>query len=113
MNPEATDIEFMNSERAGRSVVPVAMPPHQPIDIDRQKCTGCGICIDSCQVDVLAPGSGEPPVPSVLYSGECWYCGCCVMDCPAGAIQMSHPLMNRVKWVEKATLLAKDDGSDT
>ena len=113
MNPGGMDIEAMTGQHSGGPVVPAAMPPHQPITIDEQTCTGCGICIESCQVDVLAPGSGEPPVPVVLYPGECWYCGCCAMDCPAGAIQVSHPLMNRVNWVEKAGLLAEAGVSDT
>ena len=32
-------------------------------------------------------------------------CGCCVMECPTGAISLHHPLMNQTRWVEKASLL--------
>ena len=36
----------------------------------------------------------------VLYPGECYYCGACVMACPHdGAIRLEHPLMNRAKFV--------------
>ena len=38
--------------------------------------------------------------PIVLYPGECYYCGACVMACPHdGAIRLEHPLMNRAKFV--------------
>ena len=37
----------------------------------------------------------------VLYPGECYYCGSCVMVCPVkGAIHLRHPLMNQTKFVE-------------
>lgn len=84
------------------------MPSSAPILYDKEKCIGCNRCVEICQVDVLVPNSekGKPPV--VLYPGECWYCGCCVMECPKeGAIRLRHPLMNQVHWVEKASLTKK------
>jgi NAD-dependent dihydropyrimidine dehydrogenase PreA subunit len=81
------------------------MPAANPVIIDSEKCTGCNRCVDICQVDIFIPADtrGEPPV--VLFPGECWYCGCCVVECPSeGAIKLRHPLMNRVHWVEKEQL---------
>lgn len=44
------------------------------------------------------PKKGKHPI--VLYPGECYYCGACVMACPHdGAIRLEHPLMNRAKFV--------------
>ena len=41
---------------------------------------------------------GKPPI--VMYPGECYYCGACVMACKVpGAIELKHPLMNRAKFV--------------
>ena len=38
--------------------------------------------------------------PVVMYPGECYYCGACVMACPVkGAIRLEHPLMNRAKFI--------------
>jgi NAD-dependent dihydropyrimidine dehydrogenase PreA subunit len=52
------------------------------------------------------PEKGQPPI--VLYPGECWYCGCCVMECPVeGAITLRHPLMNRANWIAKEKLIKK------
>ena len=78
--------------------------PAQPLTFDESKCVGCNLCLEACQIDVMLPNGtkGKPPV--VAYPDECWYCGCCVMECPTGAINLQHPLMNRTKWVEKASL---------
>ena len=68
-------------------------PPATPLRFD-----------EACMIDVMTPGEkGSHPV--VSYPDECWYCGCCVMECPTGAISLHHPLMNQTRWVEKASLL--------
>ncbi len=72
-----------------------------PITFDEKQCVGCNRCVSICQVDILIPSKskGEPPI--VLYPGECYYCGACVMECPReGAIQLSHPIMNRTKFTD-------------
>ena len=83
------------------------MPASMPVVFDMERCTGCNRCVEICQVDVFIPNPVRAnKVPVVLYPGECWYCGCCVMVCPEeGAIELRHPLMNRVHWVEKNKLL--------
>jgi NAD-dependent dihydropyrimidine dehydrogenase PreA subunit len=80
-----------------------------PIIIDQDKCIGCNKCVNICQVDVLIPNIKKKKPPVVLYPGECWYCGCCVMECPVeGAIKLRHPLMNRARWIAKEELLGGD-----
>jgi len=85
-----------------------AMPnrctPSSPVKFDPEICNGCNICVDICQVDVMIPNpeKGKPPI--VLYPEECWYAGCCVGACPRpGAIELNHPLTQRVRWKRKAT----------
>jgi len=74
--------------------------PAHPVSFDSEKCTGCNRCVDACPIDLLLPGSP----PQAAYPDECWYCGCCVMECPSGAITLRHPLMNQARWVEKLSL---------
>jgi NAD-dependent dihydropyrimidine dehydrogenase PreA subunit len=84
------------------------MPAANPIIYDEEKCIGCNRCVEICQVDLLIPNEEKGKPPIVLYPGECWYCGCCVMECPKdGAIKLRHPLMNQAHWEAKANLLKK------
>lgn len=80
-------------------------PPAQPVTFDAEKCIGCLRCMEVCQIDVFLPPAekGQPPV--VAYPDECWYCGCCVMECSRDAIKLHHPLMNQTRWVTKESLL--------
>ena len=86
--------------------VPNAVTPSNCISFDEAVCNGCNRCIQQCQMDVFHPNpvKGKPPI--VLYPDECWYCGCCVLECPRtdqGAIRLSLPLMLKVRWKDKRT----------
>ncbi|MFB6340193.1 ferredoxin family protein [Saccharicrinis sp. FJH62] len=82
------------------------MPVAKPIIINEDLCIGCKKCMEICQVDIFVPNPDTlKKAPLVLYPGECWYCGNCVVVCPVeGAIKLQHPLMNRVHWIEKEKL---------
>jgi ferredoxin len=47
------------------------------------------------------PEQGNPPV--VLYPDECWFCGCCMSDCPTGALIIEYPLNQCMGWKRKET----------
>ena len=63
------------------------MPPV----IDVTRCTGCGVCEDSCPTDALAMDDGGR-VARVIYPDECWHCGSCRQECPLGCIEIRFPL---------------------
>jgi adenylylsulfate reductase subunit B len=72
------------------------MPPV----IDRDKCVGCGNCVDICQMDVFF-GSKVKHVPNIRYPEECWHCNACVLACPEeGAIQVRLALPASVFYKE-------------
>ena len=85
------------------------MPASMPILFNEDKCTGCNRCVEICQVDIIIPSPVKgKKAPAVVYPGECWYCGSCVEVCPEeGAIELRHPLMNQVHWIEKDKLKKK------
>jgi adenylylsulfate reductase subunit B len=63
------------------------MPPV----IEKELCTGCGTCENSCPLDVIYMNEKEGR-PFIKYPEECWHCGSCRQDCPEGAITISFPL---------------------
>ncbi len=67
--------------------------------IDSELCTGCGICVNSCPVDVIRMDK-ESKKAVIQYPEDCMLCGWCVLDCPENAIYVSpvksSPLM--VSW---------------
>lgn len=83
----------------------------KPIQYDASLCIGCGRCAEVCPCDILLfpakeaenghqESGNKNTCPTVVWPGECYYCGACVMVCPRpGAIHLTHPLMNQAKFV--------------
>jgi len=90
-------------------MVPNLVTPNKPILFDENVCNGCNQCVRICMMDVLYPNPEKGKAPIVLYPDECWYCGCCVMECPIWEkgpikpITLKHPMMQRVRWKRKTT----------
>ncbi|MBA7476151.1 hypothetical protein ES707_11530 [subsurface metagenome] len=53
------------------------------IDIDEEKCTGCGLCIPDCPEGALQIIDGKARLVSDLF---CDGLGACIGTCPEGAI---------------------------
>ena len=53
-----------------------------------KKCTGCGICADTCPKEAIALGkvgvAGEAPI--TVDPAKCSYCGVCTIMCPFNAL---------------------------
>ena len=62
------------------------------IQIDSTRCTGCGMCVNFCPVEVfdLVPvnGAGSARRPQATRAENCWACDTCVGQCPHGAIRV-------------------------
>ncbi|MBI2831915.1 MAG: 4Fe-4S binding protein [Chloroflexi bacterium] len=67
--------------------------------IDRYRCTGCGVCVQSCLNDVIRMKAGKA---IIVYQDDCSQCFACIEDCPRNAISM--------RWIEKEVRAAR--GSD-
>jgi len=52
--------------------------------VDKEKCTGCESCLDSCPLDAISM-DGEV---AVIDEDTCGDCGSCVDVCPVEAISM-------------------------
>ena len=63
-----------------------------PIEkIDLKKCTGCGICVESCPMDVIRFNK-ETLKPEIMYPEDCIACFNCEQDCPVKAIYVDPHL---------------------
>ena len=56
--------------------------------IDAELCTGCGICVDSCSMDVIRIDE-QSKKAVIVYPDECMLCDFCELDCPENAIYVS------------------------
>jgi len=55
-----------------------------PAKIDKDACTGCESCIESCPSEAIEMKDGKAEV----NADNCVDCGVCVDECPVEAISM-------------------------
>ncbi len=55
------------------------------ITVDKDKCTGCGSCVDACPQGVFE--IGDDGKSNVVNPDDCVECCACVEACPSDAIQ--------------------------
>jgi 2-oxoglutarate ferredoxin oxidoreductase subunit delta len=56
------------------------------IEINRELCKGCGICVAFCPKKILELDEHEKA--KVINPDECQYCGLCELRCPDLAIEI-------------------------
>jgi NAD-dependent dihydropyrimidine dehydrogenase PreA subunit len=63
------------------------------MQVDLEKCTGCGECLEACSVEAISLIEGK----AAIDADTCLSCGACVQACPAGAIaEVRLPVPARV-----------------
>jgi NAD-dependent dihydropyrimidine dehydrogenase PreA subunit len=80
--------------------IPNTVTPNNPV-LFTEKCNGCNHCVEVCQVDVYIPNPEKGQSPVIMHPDECWYCGCCVNDCPNGGNTFNWPLQTKAYWKDK------------
>ncbi|MBU2497509.1 MAG: ferredoxin family protein [Proteobacteria bacterium] len=65
--------------------------------IDTELCTGCGLCVRQCPMDVLRlDTSKEPSRAFIKYLRDCQSCALCEDQCPEVAITVFPTFERRV-----------------
>lgn len=57
-------------------------------NLDKNKCTGCKICVKVCPEDVLRFDEASKKA-NVAYLEDCIACGVCAWFCPAKCIKIT------------------------
>jgi NAD-dependent dihydropyrimidine dehydrogenase PreA subunit len=53
------------------------------LELDRQKCTGCGRCLEVCPHNVFQKDNGKVMIAN---RDSCMECGACTRNCPVAAV---------------------------
>ncbi len=61
------------------------MPKRKIIEIDEEKCTGCGACVTECAEGALQIVDGKAKVVNEVF---CDGLGACIGECPEGALRI-------------------------
>jgi len=54
------------------------------VQINQEKCTGCGLCVEVCPVEAISMEDDKAKIDAE----KCVDCGQCVEECPNEAISM-------------------------
>lgn len=65
----------------------------EKIQIDPATCTGCGLCVLACPVDVIRIDEISKKAV-VAFPRDCQVCYLCEDDCPTHSISLSHDISN-------------------
>lgn len=66
--------------------------------IDPELCNGCGVCVNSCMMDVIRLDEIHNKA-IIKYPEDCQTCFSCELDCPTGAIYVSALEKAPLSWV--------------
>lgn len=64
-----------------------------PVQFDRTRCTGCGVCVMDCPANAIALITLDKATKRFVldyHVDRCTFCGQCVQSCKHNALSMSH-----------------------
>ena len=87
--------KFLEDVGAGKAkLIPPVETPERfrgKIQYDKDKCTGCKLCIRVCPSDAIEFKPEEKKIK--IYLARCTFCSQCNDVCPAGCLSMSNEFL--------------------
>ena len=108
----ASTIQFLNSVTKGElQMIPPVPVPYKfrgKIAFNKERCTGCRLCIDVCPTKAIEFIPEEKKVK--IFVSRCCFCAQCVDICPPGVLSMTDEflLANSDKYADE--LVVMDSG---
>jgi NADPH-dependent glutamate synthase beta subunit-like oxidoreductase/Pyruvate/2-oxoacid:ferredoxin oxidoreductase delta subunit len=65
-------------------------PDIQKIELNRETCSGCGVCVPLCCYDAIKLEKSGDEAVAVINDLRCKRCGACVAACPSAAITVER-----------------------
>jgi len=88
-------IQFLNKVQRGRKLLipPIEVPPRfrGKISYNRDKCTGCQLCLKICPTKAIEFIPEEKKIK--IFVSRCCFCAQCNDICPTGALSMTDEFM--------------------
>ena len=76
------------------------------LELDAQKCTGCGMCLEVCPHNVFKMNGKSA---EIIHRDACMECGACQKNCPAGALFVQSGVGCAAAVIN--SLLGRNDGA--
>ena len=74
-----------------KACVVLELQPEIPeIEVNREICSGCGVCVALCSYDAIKLEKSGNGALAVINDPRCKRCGVCVAACPSAAIALEH-----------------------
>jgi ferredoxin len=89
----------------------IRLKNHEEPLVDKEKCTGCGLCTIDCPTKALILNqSSEKATYQLLFRQEaCNACGVCEQSCPENCLQLVEKEPERNETGKKAKVIFEDN----
>jgi NADPH-dependent glutamate synthase beta subunit-like oxidoreductase len=88
---EATRCLYCGPCKSCKACVMLGLQPEiAKIEVNRELCSGCGVCVLLCSYDAIKLDKSRDVAVAVIDDRRCKRCGVCVAACPSASIDLEN-----------------------